>query len=387
MKPVTNKSRANATPPSENLAAADQTTKTTLADIRAWIVSADAKLETAYDAAEKGEPVDVLLDHICHSVMLEPLRIIHREDLTQADARRLYAALFPVLACIQGAMELAPDSVLRHTLEIAFELLDSAQTALDPVNEAVRSLPAGGVERDFLDGRDLAVSMLVEADEVQAKNPDIAYYKRAYRDGKEQRRFTRQYLDRLLDEPELLDGFNAVLSAKLADQCSAAASHYAVSMAEYEAGEIGADGTQPLDDDAPEASTPLPSAAPADQVQAVEHEWNPYHLMLQAKDVAEAAALHDEGTDAMWGVHSLIEKALGKVSQAVEQEQTDSQDFLNKASDELACTLAVLNAVNNDGLDNSLLYASASLMRTAKGQIDTEIDRLVRACSERVGLA
>lgn len=366
----------------QKCAEAAATGATSIHDIRAWIVSADAKLETAYDAAEKGEPVDVLLDHICHSVMLEPVRIIHHEDLTQADAKRLYDALFPVLACIQGAIELAGDSVLRHTLEIAFELLDSAQTALDPVNEAVRSLAVGGAERDFIRGRDLAVSMLVEADEVQANNPDSAYYKRAYRDGKEQHRFTRQYLDQLLSDPELLDGFNAVLSAKLADQCSSPASRYATPMAEYQAGEIGADGTQLCDDDASEAAPPRPAdESPVKSVQAADHEWDPYCLMLQAKDVAEAAALNDEGTDAMWGVHSLIEKAVEKVSQAVEHREADSQDLFNEASDELAGTLAVLSAVNNDGLDNSLLYAADTQIRLAKQQIDAKILQLVRGAA------
>ncbi len=366
----------------QNSAEATVTGAASIHDIRAWIVSADAKLETAYDAAEKGEPVDVLLDHICHTVMLDPARIIHREDLTQADAGRLYDALFPVLACIQGAIELAGDSVLRHTLEIAFELLDSAQTALDPVNEAVRSLPVGGVERDFIAGRDLAVSMLSEADEVQANNPDSAYYKRAYRGGKDQHRFTKQYLDRLLDEPELLDGFNAVLSAKLADQCSSPASRYAALMAEYQAGEIGTDGTQLCDDDDPEAAAPQPTNGNSvKEVQAAEHEWDPYRLMLQAKDVAEAAALNDEGTDAMWGVHSLIEKAFEKVSQAVEHREADSQDLFNEASDELAGTLAVLSAVNNDGLDNSLLHAADTQIRLAKQQIDAKILQLVRGAA------
>ncbi|WP_341887046.1 hypothetical protein [Variovorax sp. YR752] len=127
----------------QNRAEAAASGAASIHDIRAWIVSADAKLEMAYDAAENGEPVDVLLDHICHSVMLEPVRIIHRENLTQADAQRVYDSLFPALACIQGAIKLADGTVLQHTLEEAFELLDTAQTALDPVNEAVRSLADG----------------------------------------------------------------------------------------------------------------------------------------------------------------------------------------------------------------------------------------------------
>lgn len=115
--------------------------KTTIADIRSWIIAADEKLEAAYDAAQRGEFIDTMLDHICHSVMLEPVRLIQRDDFTQFDAKRVYAELFPVLACIQGAIGLAEGTVLCRTLEEAFQLLDTAQTALDSANAAIRALP------------------------------------------------------------------------------------------------------------------------------------------------------------------------------------------------------------------------------------------------------
>ncbi|MET3373735.1 hypothetical protein ABIC89_002798 [Variovorax boronicumulans] len=359
--------------------------KTTLADIRAWIISADAKLEVAYDAAEKGAPVDVLLDHICHSVMLEPVRLIHQEDLTQTDAKRLYSALFPVLACIQGAIKLADGTLLQHTLEGAFELLDSAQTALDPVNEAVRTLAEGGAERDFLRGRDIAIKMI---DEGSALRGERDCYRRHRDPGATQDNFVNGYLADIIDEPALRLGFTAVLSQIIGSGEGFDGKYFAqLTLAETQAGQYGADATQPLADDAPSSATMNAGLMMNQATEAkapTPNEWgdfDPYRLMQQAKDVAEVAALNDEGTDAMWGVHSLIEKALEKVSQAVEHREADSQDLFNKASDELACTLAVLSAVNNDGLDNALLYAADTQIRLAKQQIDAKILQLVRGAA------
>lgn len=137
MNAVVTKPRAKSAKP----VAVAQKPETTLAEIRSWILAADGKLEAAYDAAERGEFIDTLLDHICHSVIVEPVRLIQHEAFTQFDAKRVYAELFPVLACIQGAIKLAEGTVLQHTLEEAFQLLDSAQTELDGANSAIRALP------------------------------------------------------------------------------------------------------------------------------------------------------------------------------------------------------------------------------------------------------
>ncbi|MDP9892582.1 hypothetical protein J2W32_000974 [Variovorax boronicumulans] len=110
-------------------------------DIRAWLLSADEKLEMAYDAAEPGEMIDVLLDHICHTVILDPLWLMQRERFTQFDANRVYAYLFPVLACVLGAIKIAEGTILQNALEEAFQLLDRAQTELDATNSWIRALP------------------------------------------------------------------------------------------------------------------------------------------------------------------------------------------------------------------------------------------------------
>jgi hypothetical protein len=113
----------------------------TIADIRGWMVLADEKLEQAYDAAERGEYIDGMLDHICHSMLLEPLELIQRNSFTQFDAGRVYDGLFPVLAVIHGAIKIAEGSIIHHTLTEAFRLLDNAQGELDSATSQVRALP------------------------------------------------------------------------------------------------------------------------------------------------------------------------------------------------------------------------------------------------------
>lgn len=121
--------------------AAPRAPTTTIADIRGWMVLAAEKLEQAYDAAECGEHIEVMLDHICHSMVLEPLRLIQREDFTQFDAQRVHTALFPVLAVAHGAIKLAEGTVLHHTLTEAFQFLDNAQDELDSAKSAILALP------------------------------------------------------------------------------------------------------------------------------------------------------------------------------------------------------------------------------------------------------
>lgn len=384
MSAVLDKPRAKAKPK-----APVRTAQSATAELITALKRGVDKIGMAYDNAEPGEPAGVLLEHVI-DILAEAIRPIWNEPLTRADTDAAYNAMFVPLAALKGAIALSKDTVIEHVLVEAHAVLDAAQTSIDSCAGLSSLLPDGAArdEADFLLGRDLAVSMLADADEVQATNPDSAYAKRAYRDGKEQHRFTAQYLGQLLKAPALLGGFSAVLSAKLADQCSSPARHYAVPMAEYQAGSIGADGTTPLDDDAP-AEKPGPTGPVTLQASApalIEgDEWgdfDPYCLLLQARDVAETAA-NDDGSDAIWGLHSLIEKSVEKVSKVVEEANSDSEDLCSRASDELAGVLGVLHAVNTDGLDNPLLYAVESLLRMAKQQIDANIDRLIQARRER----
>lgn len=104
-------------------------------------------------------------------------------------------------------------------------------------------ITAASPDSDFIRGRDLAIAMIDAGDKVALTAPDSATTYRAYRDGKAQVRFTEPYLLQLLADPSMLDGFNAVLSAKLADECFVEAASYCVSMAEYSEGLVGGNGT------------------------------------------------------------------------------------------------------------------------------------------------
>ncbi|MGJ7484309.1 hypothetical protein ACSFA2_03570 [Variovorax sp. LT2P21] len=107
-----------------------------LATLRATLQTADEKLEMAYDAAERGTPVDVLLDLINHDLLC---RAAHPAIMgvegepypDRAHLERTQLALFPVLAALEGAMALAVGTVLSATLAEAFNLLDWAQEEAD----------------------------------------------------------------------------------------------------------------------------------------------------------------------------------------------------------------------------------------------------------------
>ncbi|RUR68655.1 hypothetical protein EJP67_16455 [Variovorax guangxiensis] len=107
---------------------------------------------------------------------------------------------------------------------------------------------------------------------------------------------------------------------------------------------------------------------------------NPHDVMQQAHDVAEIAA-NNEGTDLYWGILSLIEKAIEKVERAHSALSVDaySKELHDKASDELAGLLGVLNAVNTDVKDDGLLHAVETLVIVAKAQIDADNFQAVRA--------
>ena len=139
MNAVLNKPRAKVTKRSTTAPAK----KDPLAELREAIALADEKLEMAYEAAEPGEYVDTLIDHVCHGLLGDAVRPLQSPQVTQADSMRVYRDLFPVLACLQGAIKLAEGTVLTSTLEEAFAILDAAQNALDSATETVRALPPG----------------------------------------------------------------------------------------------------------------------------------------------------------------------------------------------------------------------------------------------------
>lgn len=298
MNAVASKPRAKAPPK-----APKRTAQAATQELLVALTRGVDRIGMAFDAAEAGEPVEVLIEHIME-ILADAIRPLWNKPLTKADTDAAYGAMFVPLAALQGAIALAKNSLIEHTLIEAHAVLDSAQISIDSRAGLSSLLPDGPTHEaaSFLRGRDLAVSMLAEADEVQTNNPDSAYYKRAYRDGKEQRRFAEQYLDQLLDDPELIVGFSAVLSAKLADQCSSPANRYSVSIAEYEAGAIGADGTELRDDHISEAAPQPPldsnasnAEAPAARIRR-EYDKSLHDLLEQASTIAKLLT-HNFGGD------------------------------------------------------------------------------------------
>ncbi|MDQ0040866.1 hypothetical protein [Variovorax boronicumulans] len=359
MNAVISKPRGKAKPKIAKNAVVIQQPKIGIADIRSWIKTADEKLEAVYDAAERGEPLDVLLDHLCHSVLCTPIAIIHREDLTRADAQRLYAALFPVLACIQAAIKLAEGTILQHGLEEAFALLDTAQTALDPVNDAVRALPEGGPEHDFNRGRDLAIEMLAKCRE---RSSDCECYRRNRDAGKPQHNIVMDYLTELACDSTLEAGFTAVLSGAIGPEILDADWFKNLTLADTKAGAPGEDGTQALADDTPVATSCAPVGDSFDHATFDDV----YCTISEVIAIIEARAHDVDSSDLVFGALYTTERAYGILSTGI-----DTRDWraCEDASAPLAVALAVLSAALEKA-DDVALFGAERLLLLAKDRLD-----------------
>ncbi|WP_454903348.1 hypothetical protein [Variovorax gossypii] len=342
--------------------------RVTIADIRGWMGAAEEKLEMAYDAAERGEPIDTLLDHINHDVILEPNLVIRREDITQADAKRVYNGLFPVLACIQGAIKLAEGTVLHGTLEEAFALLDAAQTALDPVNDAVRALPVGGDEYDFQRGRDLAIKMLREcrdndcASECQRRNRDA---------GARQVNIVGDYFVDAMCEQSLYEGFTSVLSGAIGPQVLDPEYFEDLTLAETQAGAAGEDGTQ--QHEGAEASEPTTALAPS-AFEALGIEEGPYAMLCEAIAIIQARAI-EIGSDLIYGVKYCAERGKEILSEGIGARDVR---MCENASAPISVTIAVLEAALHAD-DDVALHGALRILDLAHESLDEAVARWVAA--------
>lgn len=321
---------------------------TTVADIRDWMRAADEKLEMAYDVAERGEPIDTLLDHLKYEVLVTPLCTIQRDDLTQTDAARIYAGLFPVLACLQGAIKLAEGTVLHTTLEEAFALLDAAQTALDSTNSAVRSLPEGGPAHDFERGRDLAIRFINEGGALSGQRD-------CYRDqrdpGTAQKEFASEYLMEAVEAREMLSGFAAVLSQVIGSGESFDGEFFSkLTLADTQAGEIQAAGDSACAE-TPEQDLPLGFT-----------ESNA--ILVEAVGTLEVRLL-DHG-----GLGEVAYGAL-RLARACQTAFGDARTFddYENISAPLGSAVAVLSAANED-CDDVVLYGVGRLLSLSKDTLD-----------------
>lgn len=117
------------------------------------------------------------------------------------------------------------------------------------------------------------------------------------------------------------------------------------------------------------ASLPIHRAAHIDETH------DPYSVMLQAQAVAEIAAT-EAATDVHWAIHSLVEKSTEKTEKAQRALQSGriSIELHEAASNELAGVVGMLRALNNDAVDDVLLYALETLLVLAKAQIDADYE-------------
>lgn len=347
MNAVLNKPRAKATKRA-NVAKQIERPPVTIADIRDWISSAEQKLELAYDAAEPGEPIDTLLDHINHYVLCAPFGIMQRDDLTQADAARIYAGLFPVLACLRGAIKLSESTVLHSTLEEAFALLDAAQTALDSTNSAVRSLPEGGPAHDFERGRDLAIRFINEGSALSGQRD-------CYRDqrdpGTAQKEFASEYLMEAVEAREMLSGFAAVLSQVIGSGESFDGEFFSkLTLADTQAGEIQAVGDSAC---AETAEQDLPWGFTESNA-----------ILVEAVGTLEVRLLDHGGL----GEVAYGALRLARACQTAFEDARTFDDYEN-ISAPLGSAVAVLSAANED-CDDVVLYGVARLLSLSKDTLD-----------------
>jgi hypothetical protein len=95
---------------------------------------------------------------------------------------------------------------------------------------------------DFYRGRDLGIEMLRASEALF--NTGCVEPLRWHRGGAIQCRVAKDYLARLIDEPQLIEGFAAVLSARIGTEEVIAPMAFDLPRAEFEGGMPGADGTE-----------------------------------------------------------------------------------------------------------------------------------------------
>ncbi|MFL9670474.1 hypothetical protein WIX39_026325 [Variovorax sp. AB1(2024)] len=350
-KPTAN---AAALPPSKTVKAPapieNEAPLVTIADIRNWIGMANEKLEKAYDAAERGEVVDMLLDHINHNILCAPWGIMQRADLTQADAKRVYQGLFPVLACLQGAIKFAEESVLYATLREAFDLLEAAQDALDPMNDAVRDLPEGGEAHDFERGRDLAIQMMKDIDPNSSSHEGYRCHREA---GEAQRNFVMNAYIELLADDSLSKGFTSVLSSVIGGVIQDADYYQAMTLEETEA---GAEQGQPA------------AQIDGQAFEALGFDDGPYLMASEAIAIIQARA-PEVGCELFYGAKICVEKAKDLLGVGMTARDVS---LCERASAPFGVAIAVMETALS-AADDVAMHGALRLLDLAKKSLDDAI--------------
>lgn len=377
-KPRTSAPKAYTRPVQTYSPAIGKTADERLATVRAVLQAADAKLEMAYDSAERGSAIEQLLDLINHDLMCRAAHpaIMGADGWPAVDSAhiaRTHFELFAVLAALEGAMALSVGTGTYSTLADAFNLLSFVQDECG--SEALGELvPDFSSEEAFNRGRDLAIEMLKTGLRLHAG--DTANAQRIHRPVDQggnvpaQHQFIRDYLEKVVDEDRMILGFSAVLSAALSEDAIFNPDAYRVPMAEYQAGKPGDDGTEPVEAD--EARTAATQGHPEhDAARLIADESDPRTRIAEALAVLCAAA-REHGCAEVWGVHSLA----ALIERTFDSANPEDADELQGVSNLLEQVLAVIEKVNTDALDCMLMHASASLLTTAKQLVDDRCEAI-----------
>lgn len=321
-----------------------------LAKLQMALRQADERIEMAYDAAEHGSALELLLEHTNHVLVVKAVRAMLKESPTVQDADATRDALMLVLAALEGCVALSIGTIVHGALVEALQLLDWAQDECEAIY-LHRLLPESVPGAGFLRGRDIAINMLKAGGELGDAREGL----RRYRGGKPQVNFVKGYLSEIIEEPALLDGFTSIMSATLRNDHVDLAELERITLSETEAGPVEEDGGQWGTIAGAFAAGPALKRAPRAASQA-----EPQRLTAEAVDVIYAS-VGEHSLTQIWGVHTLAKLARA----AVDQAWTDAPErgLLEHASNELDAVLAVLNKVNDESLDCALLHAGESLLK------------------------
>ena len=352
----------------------------TIADVRNDLASVGQMLNTAYGIAPAGEPIEAVLDHLMHDMLPAAARPIFATYPTRADTHATYEALFKPLACLHAAIALAVKTVLHPTLTQAFALLDSLQTELDDVGPIARALPAPLADhaaQDFVRGRDIAIKMIEEG---RALSGERECYRQHRDAGIAQDNFVDRYLSDIIAEPALRRGFTSVLSQIVGSGETFTGGYFRhLSLAETRGGKPGEDGTQPGDAE-PAAAEPTQSEQPSTSLL---YDFDAYCVMLQARDVAKAAAESGEEMPTaavLWALVTLIEVALEKTRAATKEGGT--LDVCRDASAKVEEAISVAQLLNGEGgAGMEMLYVLDTLLKLATQGLDALERQMLKAAA------
>jgi hypothetical protein len=328
------------------------------------------RVEAMLSAGDEGDLGGRLM-RIAETYLIPHFYEVLKPDAFSADSvHKAIQALFDVQAAISGAEAIHHGDSRGALMEQAFDCIDAVSGLLDnlgfwPDEPQVSQRHIEKEREQFANGCDLAVDLLGDA--TKHHGTDGSSERRWHREGRPQERFVKRHLQRLIDDPSMLDGFDAVMSSLLAHHVDGEESTYSkLPVAEFEAGEVGADGTQTLEaanakDAAPESgisTTSPPSTADSKLTTAIEH-------IFQALAIVDVCAERlDDGLAGASG--RLLGLAAEKVEKAIESK---SNDDIESASLDTCHALETLQALVDRSSDDAI-WGAVTLTEIAKQNID-----------------